>query len=60
MGECQEEKVFKGTVIENDGEFIFKCPVCDEDISYAIDDFVKGYRCPNCENIVSFPEPEVL
>jgi uncharacterized CHY-type Zn-finger protein len=41
-----------------DGDHLLICPICREDITYAIDDFEAAHECPNCLNGVRFPIPE--
>jgi rubrerythrin len=51
-----DSDISEATARFEDGEFIFICPICEEDISYAIDDIESAYYCPICDNAVRFVE----
>lgn len=48
--------VTEAIVKYKDTESICICPICEENIDYAIDDLETAYYCPVCENAVRFVE----
>lgn len=58
VNDCGVEAT-EGKTIIRDGDYVFICPICSEEISYGIDDFDTAYYCPVCDNAVVFPETKI-